>query len=211
MHTRQDIDCWRTFDGCARLVIRPDGEVLYWCTLARALLVQRCALSLRGRRLFHRDAVLDEAALARRCGTERIGVLHHHAEKLVLASYKPCLVNGARALALMLRLVQAGEKPAFACLGEAFQLTPAEEAIATRLLGGLPPAEIARQDGLSINTVRSHIAHLYTKLAVSNREEMWVRCAPFMVNRSTENSLLIKFDDANRLHSPYEAHDTQLS
>lgn len=183
MDTRQDLDCWRVFDGCARLLLRFDGFVLHRCTFARELIDGRIGLSLERRKLYLKGMLVSEPFLRRRIGRDGIGLLHRDARHTLLASSKVCRLDGQPVIALMLRDIQSDERPDFACLREAFSLTCAEEGVARQLLGGLTPAQIAAAEGLSINTVRSHIAHLYAKLDASNREEMWMKCAPYMVKR----------------------------
>lgn len=173
---------WNAFDGCARFLLYPDGKVLEMCDLAKEMLGAQAGIYLRAGFLCLREIPLCETALARTVGQERVGLLHRQHDGLVLGSYKICPCAEGRIVALTLRLVTGEEKPEFACLGEAFNLTPAEEAVALQLLRGSSPAEIARTDCVSINTVRCHISHIYSKLEASNREEMWVKCAPFSIN-----------------------------
>lgn len=57
-----------------------------------------------------------------------------------------------------------------------------EYAVLKQLASGQSNKEIARALGISPNTVKSHVAHLYTKLAVSKRTEA--------VNRARELRLI---------------------
>lgn len=57
-----------------------------------------------------------------------------------------------------------------------------EYAVLEQLAMGQSNKEIARSLGISPNTVKSHVAHLYTKLAVSKRTEA--------VNRARELKLI---------------------
>ncbi len=204
MEAKQELDCWHAFDGCARFVLRRDAEIIRYCILASQLLRGETGFALRAGKLCLRETPLSIAQLEERIGAGRIGLIHRTGDRLLLAGFSACSVEGEPAVALMLRLVEADERPDFACLGEAFNLTPAEEGIALQLLGGSSASEIAASEQLSINTVRSHIAHIYTKLAVRSREEMWTKCASFMVNRSDINSSVINLYDARRNSPAYE-------
>lgn len=64
-------------------------------------------------------------------------------------------------------------------LERAFGLTPAEHRVLLRMIEGLNAEAIADALDLSIETVRSHIRNLYTKMGVASREAMFARVAPF--------------------------------
>lgn len=211
MDTRPELDCWRTFDGCARFVLSPSGEILHVCELGRRFLNGGTGLSRRRGRLYVRDTPITQGFLTRTAGPEQIVMLHRQEGITLVASHTRCRTEAGPGIALTIRAVEDGEVPVFACLGEAFQLTPAEESITARLLGGMAPIEVARCEGLSIHTIRSHIAHVYAKLNARNREEMWVKCAPYMVRRTYNHSYVINDDDANRHDPPYERPHTHLS
>jgi DNA-binding CsgD family transcriptional regulator len=59
------------------------------------------------------------------------------------------------------------------------RLSPAEEDVLRRMLGGQSNAEIAKQRRTSVRTVENQIAGLYRKLGVSSRRELitlgWIR------------------------------------
>ncbi|HMT47021.1 MAG: hypothetical protein RL702_415 [Pseudomonadota bacterium] len=205
MYSRREIDCWHVFDGCARFVLRPDGEVVSICALGRQLVQAGAGIGLRDGKARLGDTPLTQALLERRMTPDSMGLLHRQDDRVVLGAFRTCLSDGQPAVALMLRLIDGTEKPRFACLAEAYQLTPAEDRIVLKLLGGCSPAEIAERECLSINTVRSHVAHVYGKLGVRNRDEMWVKCASFMVNRFRNYSSIINLYDARRNVTAYEA------
>jgi DNA-binding CsgD family transcriptional regulator len=69
----------------------------------------------------------------------------------------------------------------WADLSQAFGLTGSERDIAEALGSGLTAEGIADQFGISVKTVRTHIRHLYSKLDVSSREELFHKLAPFMM------------------------------
>lgn len=187
MDAKHNLKLWNAFDGCARFLLYPDGKLLGLCDLAREVVGAQAGVTMRGGMIWLRDAPLCEAQLAAALGDKSIGLLHRQEDRLILGSFKAYQAGEQRVIALMLRLVTTDDKPDFACLGEAFHLTPTEEAVALQLLRGSSPAEIARTDHVSINTVRCHIAHIYSKLEARNREEMWVKCAPFAIKSRSRN------------------------
>ncbi|MGA0600523.1 helix-turn-helix transcriptional regulator [Caulobacter sp. KR2-114] len=75
----------------------------------------------------------------------------------------------------------ASRTSAWADLGEIFGLTPAEAGIAKRLVGGDRAEAMAREMGISPETVRTHIRRIYSKLSVGSREELFSALDPFRV------------------------------
>lgn len=63
---------------------------------------------------------------------------------------------------------------------EAFRLTAAEARILQLLIQGKTAQAVADHSSISVETVRTHIRSLYTKLEVSSREAMFMRLRPFM-------------------------------
>ncbi|MDQ8757999.1 LuxR C-terminal-related transcriptional regulator [Sphingosinicella sp. LHD-64] len=61
----------------------------------------------------------------------------------------------------------------------AFRLTPSEYRVLLRMIDGHTAEEIAGATRLSIETVRSHIRHIYAKMGVASREAMFAKTLPF--------------------------------
>lgn len=66
--------------------------------------------------------------------------------------------------------------------GPVFGLTAAETKIVEQLIQGLGAEAIGANLQVSINTVRTHISHVYEKLGITCREELWRRLAPYRLN-----------------------------
>jgi DNA-binding CsgD family transcriptional regulator len=60
----------------------------------------------------------------------------------------------------------------FPVLNKIFGLTPAEAHVATRLVSGLTPEEIAIHDKISIGTVRNHTKKIFKKTSVNRRSDL---------------------------------------
>jgi DNA-binding CsgD family transcriptional regulator len=56
-------------------------------------------------------------------------------------------------------------------------LTPAENRVVDLAATGMTNADIARSMFVSVNTVKTHLAHVFTKLRVSTRAELAARAA----------------------------------
>lgn len=50
-------------------------------------------------------------------------------------------------------------------------LTPKEQLVLTRIAQGFSFQEIGRLEGISVNTVHTHVKHIYSKLSVGSRSE----------------------------------------
>jgi len=61
--------------------------------------------------------------------------------------------------------------------GVASDLTPREREVWTLVAGGLTNPQIAERLGLSDNTVKFHVQHLFSKLGVKNRTEAALKYA----------------------------------
>lgn len=57
-------------------------------------------------------------------------------------------------------------------------LTPAERAVAARLLNGHDNARVARERGTSVRTIANQVASIFRKLGVSSRGELAARLSP---------------------------------
>lgn len=63
---------------------------------------------------------------------------------------------------------------------ERFSLTRAETRVTQELSLGFSASEVAANLGISVETVRTHIRRIYTKLEVGSREGMLARVRPYL-------------------------------
>lgn len=174
--TISELDCWSTLDGCGRVLLSRTGDLLSADQLAIRLIDNRLGLCYSGARV--RPSCADQQQefdhlLAAPLSSPRTMLLKTKSPDKLLLHSVACGREGAEFIALQIKLIDPEAEPEFACLGEAFGLTPAEEQISAELLRGKSASEIAERLRLSINTVRSHISHVYDKLDTTNREGMW--------------------------------------
>lgn len=71
--------------------------------------------------------------------------------------------------------------PVWSDLKGVFGLTAAEERLAKSLVTGLELGELATTLGITIETARTHIKRIYTKVGVGSREQLSSVLAPFRV------------------------------
>ena len=69
----------------------------------------------------------------------------------------------------------------YADLKVGFELTPTEEKVLERLLGGSTADEISFACGVSIETIRTHIRSIYNKVGVTSREALFARLRPYRI------------------------------
>jgi DNA-binding CsgD family transcriptional regulator len=67
---------------------------------------------------------------------------------------------------------EAGHVPTLEALGQIYGLTPAEAEVAQSLAKGMSLEEIAADRGISLNTVRSHLKHIFSKTGTSRQGEL---------------------------------------
>ena len=69
----------------------------------------------------------------------------------------------------------------WADLNQAFGLTRSEQEICRSLGSGLTADAVAEKLQTSVKTVRTHIRHVYSKLGVCSREELFHKLMPYMI------------------------------
>jgi DNA-binding CsgD family transcriptional regulator len=71
--------------------------------------------------------------------------------------------------------------PVWADLGRIFGLTPAEAAVVRGLVSGRGAEQLAADQGIGLETVRTHIRRAYHKLGVSSREQLYAAVSPLCI------------------------------
>ena len=69
----------------------------------------------------------------------------------------------------------------YADLDKVFNLTGTEHRVLQRVLEGKTADEVATEFGVSIETTRSHIRQIYTKVDVTSREGLFSRARPYRI------------------------------
>lgn len=176
------LEGWLSIDRRARLIVG-DDLALHWCNAAgRALLERRDPLLLCG------DVVRPRNPADTRRFQEFLARARSDVSVLCLADHD----REAHLLTAAVRLPGrfVGLTASFACdelerhwadLREAFGLTASERDIAQALASGLTAEAVARRLRTSVKTVRTHIRHVYSKLGVSSREELFHKLTPYMI------------------------------
>jgi DNA-binding CsgD family transcriptional regulator len=176
------LETWLGMERRARLIVS-DELVLLWCNSAgRCLLERRDPLLLCGDAVRPRNPAESRRFqdFVRRTSPE-VSVLclaDHDREGHLLAA----AVRLPGGLVGVTACLAADEpEPRWADLREAFGLTASEREIAQALSSGLTAEAVAQKLQTSVKTVRTHIRHIYSKLGVSSREELFHKLTPYML------------------------------
>lgn len=150
-------------EGRARLALRADGQVVWASKAAQRMLEGYLG---RGRSL---PAVLIEKARELARGRKEIVEIRFAAAggKTVNATMQAARTAGGEVFAVIGLRSLSGALPEEFC--ERFGLTTAEADVLFDLSEGLGNAGIAERRSVSITTVRTHVAHILSKLQVHSR------------------------------------------
>lgn len=117
-------------------------------------------------------ASFDEALAHIGSSPEKIPVTDKAGRMAMIVTASSHGVGDQRFLLLVIKTVAASLNIATANMARIFALTPAEAQILTRLGSLEAPAEIAKNLGISVHTVRTHVRNLYNKTSVHSDLEL---------------------------------------
>jgi DNA-binding CsgD family transcriptional regulator len=100
---------------------------------------------------------------------------------MIMCAHRLQPASGASAFAVSLYATDPAQRYVWTEFGEAFHLTRAEVAVVKRILDGANAEEVAEDQGVSVETIRTHIRRLYGKLSIDSREQLFALMAPFRV------------------------------
>lgn len=147
-----------------------------------------CLLKLSGRKLVAKDVRLHCRFASLFSGTggglKTILVADSNQGREILFCARPIGEFGRPThFGLCVRSIGGNQTHDLIGLGEAFNLTPSEEAVLKKMMRGNTVERIARSSNTSPETIRTHVRRAYSKLSVSSREEMFNRITPFLFGR----------------------------
>jgi DNA-binding CsgD family transcriptional regulator len=168
---------WIGHDRQARLIVRESGEVLWISVAAQKALAHEAPLVLRDgwltgptqQRTNHLKLLLRSVTAA---------APHWFLEEddaLIWAQHIEA--EGAACIGLTLR--PTGEDFDVSALAEARRLTTAETRILSMMLSGIEGARIAEELEISVETLRTHVKHIYRKLGVNSRGSLFAMAMLF--------------------------------
>lgn len=168
---------WLDIDQRPRLVLDHADRIVWSNAAARRMLRPPRPVVIEGDRLEMADKAVE--ATARRLIHEADGQVRRmslgggDSEQLSLVLNAWAAGTGShRQVFIRINLLEATLGVEESGLAEAYGLTPAEAVVLDCLLSLEPPGEIARRQGLSINTVRTHVRRIYAKMGVSTQPQL---------------------------------------
>lgn len=100
---------------------------------------------------------------------------------IIVCSQAVRLRGGMSAIAVTVFPTQPTNRYLWADFGEPFGLTPAEVKVVKRMVEGANADDIAEQQSVSVETVRTHIRRTYGKLGIKGREQLFALIAPYRI------------------------------
>jgi len=175
---------WLESVGSALLLVDQDLHVHWANPLARKWLTAKEPLAQVGKQLHIGRSQQPLRTLLRKADDEFEGIC------------VPIDGRGAHLIVSARRITASKERPFYGLIArrsdkletrllgvrEAFRLTSAEARVLHLLIQGRTAQTAAEHLRISVETVRTHIRSLYTKLEVSSREAMFLRLRPFMTS-----------------------------
>lgn len=182
----QSLDCWAELDSRHRLVVDPTGHLIACGQSTLSFLQDMAELTIESGRLHPTDHRLSAAFatfLDVPTGEVRsllipIGRSGGH---WLCRSTRLSARDGEAMIGLSIQCAAVNHQAEWIDLREAFDLTEAEDQILLQMVGGATPQAIAEAHELSINTVRTHLRHIYDKLEVSNKQDLWRRLCGYRI------------------------------
>ena len=177
---------WLDGDHQARLIVDHAFTILWSNRAAEAQLARRRDIERRGNLLAPTDAghqLMLEQLLAEAGGS--ISTLCLKAANgdghILFRAREIASRNGVGCFGLSFHRSGSEFSVRYADIDVAFGLTRSESRVLLELIDGYSADEVARNLGVSSETTRTHIRHIYAKLSVSSREELFSRIRPYRV------------------------------
>jgi DNA-binding CsgD family transcriptional regulator len=169
---------WINHEQRARIIVTPFGEVLWISAAARALTEAGTLLLIQGGRLTGSNPRVTERLhwLLTSVKTPAPCWVLEETDAVIWAQQ----IEAAGAVSIGLTIRPLKEALGITALAEARHLTAAEARIVGMMLGGAETGRIAQALDISVETLRTHIKHLYRKLGVNSRGELFARSLPFV-------------------------------
>lgn len=167
---------WLADDSIARVMLDDQQMVLWSNGAADTLFSRRAGLEIRGSMLCASDPVCAEAFLgflASCAVAAATWCIKQPKQDGWLLLRGRCLNAATKVIGLCLTDASDRRSVTYEQLDVAFGLTRAEHRILLDLLEGNDAETLAARHGLSLDTIRSHIRHIYSKLGVRSRESLF--------------------------------------
>lgn len=171
------------------ILLRQDGSLSYCNPVAEALLKQHQGLKLTSQHQLQAhfpkenqklQAMISQLAQLdpQEISTRNLALGLHHPDRehpiniMLTTLHDPLQANHAGSIALYLSDPDASLNCSADTLHALYELTPAEAGVAIALANGQSPAQISSANGVSIETVRTQLKNIYTKMGVNKQQDV---------------------------------------
>lgn len=176
------LERWNDDDPYPRIIVDLDHHIIWQNSASRAIIAECKELDCRGDVFTFVDASSNMALTNMMSASTKSGssgVIHSlDGTRYVLVVQRLDAPNNTLVFGISYRRV---DQMRYADLRALFSLTKAEEKILHHLLAGAVADSIAEQNAISLETVRSHIRAIYSKVGVSSREALFNRVSLYRV------------------------------
>jgi DNA-binding CsgD family transcriptional regulator len=169
---------WINRERRARLIVTPRADVLWISAAARALIEAGSPLHIQGGRLTGTSQRSSERLLWLLASVDDPAPCWVMEETDLVIWAQQIQAAGSTSIGLTIRPV--GEDLEITALADARHLTAAEARIVGMMLGGAETGRIAQALDISVETLRTHVKHVYRKLGVNSRGELFAKALPFV-------------------------------
>lgn len=175
---------WLAADHRPRMIVRPDGTLL-WANPGAQRLFQDCPGMTVAYDVIHlsdpaHDASFHNFLRGVTTGPQTIALkFEGEASFCVFRGHRIAGIDGC---CVDVRFASTSHPPSLTDFDHVFGLTASEARIALALYGGQSARDIADEHGISIDTVRSHIRQIYSKIGVSGREQLFRQLDAFRID-----------------------------
>ena len=167
---------WLDTESKARMLIAAD-MVVHWLSDNAGKLVETGIIRIRDGKLHPRSQAV--TCLIHNCSTDQ------HSCAISLDSQQHAWVIWARRLCqpphslIGLTFHPPRQSSTFNALSDTHTLTPTETRVVEMLLNGNETGRIAQSLNISSQTLKTHIKHIYSKLGVKSRGDLFAQAAGF--------------------------------
>lgn len=175
---------WLAADARPRLIVRTDASLLWLNRGAQRLLVESASIKLIDGvvRLIGGDHDIGFHAFLKGMSHETQALAVKFDGEGSFCVFRGRTLPGIDGCCLDVRFASPRYRPSLLNFEQVFGLTTSEARTASALYGGQSASEVARDQHISIDTVRSHIRQLYSKMGVSGREQLFHQLDAFRLD-----------------------------
>lgn len=167
---------WMTHDPSPRMIIAPDMELIWSSQAAETLGAGSELFRIQGNRLVPLNKQFSDLCAQREQQPCAWALIIGADGQRNMIWTTDIVIDAGRFIGIALSL---GNRGCPNVLVNAFGLTPTESKVSGLLLNGNSTKEVAGGLGIAVETVKTHLKHVYEKLEVRTREQFFAKATLF--------------------------------